>query len=188
MLQPRDPALARQIMAGAIALRETALPGVSAAAIEAEGDRVIGNGLALMPAARAQLLSAARALYAAEMQDAGRTGQAFDARRFRRAIERIQPFHSYGGREVPLPPGMDGRAFDRLMAALPPEALAGARAMDGRPITPAMVARGGFELLSIGTGRYELRYAGHQVLAAEGDRPFVLDLQAAAELRARAGR
>jgi hypothetical protein len=37
--------------------------------------RTIGNGLALMPAARAQLLSAARALYAAEVQDAGRTAQ-----------------------------------------------------------------------------------------------------------------
>ncbi|MCX8133166.1 MAG: hypothetical protein N3D18_04275 [Roseococcus sp.] len=181
MIQDRQPQLARDILAGTIALRDTRPVDLPMAQVEAAAQSVIGNAFAELPAARAQLVSAARALYAAALAREGREAQPFAPREFRAAIERIQPFGDHGGRRVPLPPGFDQALLDRLMANLPPEALAGARAEDGRPVTPAMVARGGFELLAVAPGRFEMRYAGRQVLDAEG-RPFRLDLPRALEL------
>ncbi|MDW8399718.1 MAG: hypothetical protein RMK90_14270 [Acetobacteraceae bacterium] len=72
---------------------------------------------------------------------------------------------------------MDRATFRDLLRALPEAALAGAQAADGRAITPAMLARGGFTLHAIAPGRYRLRWGGYDVLdAARPGQAFVLDL------------
>lgn len=180
VLAERQPALARDIFAGAIALRETRPVDLPAVEVERAASAVIGDAFSELPAARAQLVSAARALYAGSLARQGREAQPFNAREFRQAIERIQAFADYGGRRVPLPEGMSEDRFAAVMYALPPERLANAVAADGRPITPAMVARGGFELLAVGPGRYMLRFGGREVLdATRPGQAFVLDLNGA---------
>jgi hypothetical protein len=75
---------------------------------------------------------------------------------------------------------MDAARFRALMSALPPERLDGARAADGRPITPEMVARGGFQAVAIGPGRYVLRYGAFEVEDGRNPgRAFVLDVTGA---------
>jgi hypothetical protein len=183
VLNARDPALARQIMEGALVLRTNPVPALTNAVVETEADRVIGNAFRQGSAARSQLVAAARALYAAEAGERGTLGAAFDRSRFAAAIERVQPMASYGNGTVPLPAGITARELHRLMADLPPAALTGAMAMDGRPITPGMVARGGFDLRAVAPGRYELSYGGAQVMNDRGQ-PFILDLPAAARAAA----
>jgi soluble lytic murein transglycosylase-like protein len=177
----RDPALARRILAGTLALRETPMIGVTLQATAPEADREFADAFRAMPAARAQIVSAATALYAAEMNEAGKAGQPFDARRFRAALRTVQPMTDWGSQRLPLPPGMSERDFTTLLSDLPPQALAGAHALDGRPITPAMVARGDIDLLPVGAGLFELRRGAAQVLGPAGQ-PFRLDVTAAAAL------
>lgn len=181
MLQSRDPALARQIMQGALLLRDNPVPALTTAAVEAEADRAIGNAFRALPSARSQVVAAARALYAAEAGERGELAKAFDRDRFAAAIERVQPMASYGSGTVPLPPGLDARGLSALMSDLPAQALAGAMAGDGRAITPGLVARGGFDLTARGAGRYELTYGGRQVLDARG-MPFLLNLAEVARM------
>lgn len=79
-----------------------------------------------------------------------------------------------------LPPGMTERAFRDVLAALPAERLDGAQAADGRPITPAMLARGDFALRAIGPGRYVLDAGGRDVPdARHPGAAFILDLNGA---------
>jgi hypothetical protein len=136
-----------------------------------------------VPAARAQIVSAATALYAAERAAAGKAGGAFDTGAFRAALTRVQPVTRWDGQTLPLPGGMEAGRFQEVLGNLPPAALAGAMAEDGRAITPAMIARGGFELVPVGSGLFELRFGGRQVMRREGG-AFRLDVPAAAALPA----
>lgn len=184
-LAGRQDATARAILRGAFVLRDNTLPGQTAAAMEERLDRHAGAIFARAPDLRSQVSAAARAYYAAGLSDSGQLAAArFDPSRFQEALDAILPVARYAGRPVPLPPGMDARRFQDTMAALPPARLDGAMAADGSPITPALIARGGFSLDPLGPGRYLLRYGQYEVLdrraPAGSRRPFVLDLAGAA--------
>lgn len=174
-----QPRLARRIVAGAIFLRENPLPGAAAAEMATIAQRELGEAFeAAHPAALADARAAAMAVYASRRDLPAGT---FRAAAFREALAEIAPIARVGGRDTALPRGMDEAGFLSLVQALPPERLAGAVAADGRPITPAMVARGGFQLLAVASGRYELRFGGLQVQDARSPgMAFVLDLNGAA--------
>jgi hypothetical protein len=130
------------------------------------------------PTARSEAIAAATALYAAEAAQRGETAGAFDAGRFRAALARVQPVVRWDGQTLPVPGGMTPRAFTDRLENLPPEALAGAMAQDGRAITPAMIARGGLELTPVGSGLFELRYGGNQVMDGRAGGAFRLRIGA----------
>jgi integrase len=170
-----QPALARDIIRGATVLRDNPVPQATGARLEESADRVFGNAFAERPQARSQAIAAALALYAAAGGREGTTSGSFDRGRFEEALERVAPTARWDGQTVLRPPGMDAAATRALLNDLPAEALTGAVAADGRPITLAMWQRGGFSLTAIGPGRYTLRYADRDVPDALGNR-FVLDL------------
>ena len=175
-----DPALARDLLRGAFVLRDNPVVDATRLNVQMAVDAQLGAALALRPDVRADVAAAALALAARQASDAGKLSGVFKPAEFSEHIERLMPTDEVGGQPTPLPPGMDRATFRALLRNLPPELLAGAQAADGRPITPAMIARGGFRLLAIGPGRYELRYGDQQVLDAT--RPgyaFVLDLNGA---------
>jgi soluble lytic murein transglycosylase-like protein len=171
----RDNALARTILRGAFLLRDNPAPGLSATRIQPDADSVLGAAFAEMPQAQSAAVAAARAVYAAEAHAAGTLGAAYDSSRFKAALARVVPLADYNGSRVVLPPGVDADRFATLMDRLPADALAGARAADGRPFTAEMAARSGTRLLTVGPGRYMVDWNGFQVLAPDGSR-FVLDL------------
>jgi len=176
MLDER-PMLARRILAGATWLRDNPVPGSGAEAAR-EADAALGEALALRGNTLADVRAAALALYASRRD---LSPQVFNARAYREALRELAPTTRFGGRETALPPGMDEDRFATLMAALPPERLEGARAAVGRPVTPEMIARGGFQAVVIAPGRYVLSYGAYEV--ADAARPglrFVLDLNGAA--------
>ncbi|WP_206934115.1 transglycosylase SLT domain-containing protein [Roseococcus thiosulfatophilus] len=184
-LAGRGDDTSRRILRGVHVLRDNPMPGQTAAQMEARLDAHLGAALARAPDVRSQALSAARAIYAAGISDAGALGSGrFDPGRFNEALERLVPVARYSGQTVLLPPGMAPERFRDVMASLPAERLAGAMAADGTPITPGMIARGGFTLEAVGPGRYVLGWHGREVLDREAPagsrRPFVLDLNGAA--------
>jgi soluble lytic murein transglycosylase-like protein len=184
-LAGRQDDTSRLILRGAFVLRDNPLPDARAADMERALDGEIGAALARRPDVRSQVLAAARAIYAAGSADRGALTGAFDRGRFREAVNRVAPSTWWGGEAVLLPPSMDEARFRAVMAALPPDRMTGAIAGDGSPITPAMVARGGFSAETVGPGRYLLRYGAQEVLdAAGGRRPFVLDLNGAQPVEA----
>ena len=175
-----DPSLARDLLRGAFVLRDNPVVDATRLNVQTAVDAYIGGALALRPDVRADLAAAALALAARQASDAGTLSGVFKRAEFTEHLERLMPTDEVGGQATPLPPGMERRTFRDLLRNLPAELLEGAVAADGRPITPAMVARGGFRLLAIAPGRYELRYGDQQVLDAS--RPgfaFVLDLNGA---------
>lgn len=183
-IMDRDEAVSRQILRGAFALRDNPPPEALRRDVQTALDLHLGPALERRPEARADIAAAALAAGAALAAARGRSAEPLRRADLAGVLERLAPVASYNGRLTLLPEGMSERAFLDVMDALPPERLAGAVAADGRPITPAMVARGGFQLEAVGPGRYVLRHGGRDVLDA--NRPggaFVLDLNGAAPLR-----
>jgi soluble lytic murein transglycosylase-like protein len=188
LMGTNQPAASR-ILRGAFVLRDNTMPGQTTALMEARLDAHAGASFAGPGGSqvRSQVAAAARAYYAAGLSDTGKLASStFDPTRFNEALATIMPVARYGGQRVPLPANMTERRFLDTMAALPPDRLAGAIAADGSPITPAMVARGGFSLMPVAPGRYMLRWGQYEVLDRNaGDRrPFVLDLTGAAPAQA----
>jgi soluble lytic murein transglycosylase-like protein len=176
-LLEQQPDTARRILAGQLFLRDNPLPAATPAQRTAATQAALGEAFELRPQALADVEAAALALYAARRD---LSPQAFSARAWRDALAELVPVTEFGGRVTVLPPGMDAARFRALMSALPPERLDGARAADGRPITPEMVARGGFQALAIGPGRYVLRYGAFEVEDGRNPgRAFVLDVTGA---------
>ena len=180
-----EPMLARRILAGQLVLRDNPVPGAGANETAIQAQTVLGEAFEMMPRAMADAQAAALALYAARGDL--RPG-VFDARAFRRELEALAPTTRWGGRATALPRGMDERRFHDLMAALPAERLAGAVAGDGMAITPEMLARGGFQAMAVGPGRYLLRFGGFEVQDARREgAAFVLDINGAEPARAGLG-
>lgn len=174
-LSLRNPTVARQIVRGTFLLRDNPVRNLTGDQVQRDADAVLGSAFAEMPQSQAAMVAAARAVYAAEAHAAGTLGAAYDSARFRAALSRIVPMADHNGARVPLPPGMNADAFGLLLDRLPADALAGARASDGRPFTPEMVARSGTRLHAIGPGRYFVNWNEFQVMDRDGAR-FVLDL------------
>jgi hypothetical protein len=183
-LQPRDR--------GAFVLRDNAVPDATRTNVDAAVEAHVGAALALRPDVLADVKAATLAAVAARRAAEGRLTTPIGRGEYAEVLERIIPVASYGGQRVPLPPGMAERQFQDVMAALPPERLEGAQAADGRPITPEMIARGGFTLEAVGPGRYRLRYGTLDIHdgrpGAAPNQAFVLDLNGAEPTRPGAGR
>jgi soluble lytic murein transglycosylase-like protein len=175
-----DPALARDLIRGAFVLRDNPLVDASRLNVQSAVDAHVGGALENRPDVRADLTAAALALAAREAAAAGRLSGVWRQSAFVDHLARLMPVDDWEGGKVVLPPGMDARSFRALMRRLPPARLEGAVAGDGRPITPDMLARGGFALSAVGPGRYALTYGGRAVLdAARPGQTFVLDLNGA---------
>jgi len=179
--------MARLILRGAFVLRDNAVPDATRTNVDAAVEAHVREALALRPDVFADVKAATLAAVAARRAAEGKLTTPIGRGEYAEVLERIVPVTRYGGTTVVLPPGMDERRFGAVMAALPPERLHGARASDGRPITPEVVARGGFSLQAIGPGRYLLRYGDYQVLDAATGRAFMLDLNGAVPVRPDAG-
>lgn len=178
------PAMAREVLQGMETIRQLSPAAVTGQdwrrVLAEEMGPVIGN----RPDTMAQVGEAARALYAQRNVTGDRPADIaarLDADKFRTILREIMPTVSYGGglfggaQRIPVPrPGMTQTQFDEHMARMPPEALAGARAADGRPFTRDMMR--GARLLPVGEGTYELRLNGFNVLAPDGSN-FRLNLR-----------
>lgn len=191
-LSGQDQATARDILRGAFVLRDNAVPDATRTNVDRAVEAHVGAALALRPDALADVKAATLAAVAARRAAEGRLTTPIGRGEYAEVLERIIPVTTYGGQRVVLPPGMAEQQFQGMMAALPPERLQGAQAADGRPITPEMIARGGFTLQAVGPGRYLLRYGTRDVLdvrpGAAPDQAFVLDLNGAEPTRPGAGR
>lgn len=173
-LLAQRPDVARRIMAGTLFIRDNPLPAATPAERAYTAQAELGQAFELRPQALADAEAAALALYAARRD---LTPTAFNARAFRQALAEVAPVTRFNGRATALPAGMDEDTFHAIMTALPPERLDGAVAADGRPITPAMIARGAVQAVAVGAGRYVLRVGAWEVQDAR--RPgeqFVLDI------------
>lgn len=178
--------VATDILSGMEVLRQTPAPSLSTPRFGQVMEEELRQALALNPRAFAQASEAAKALYAqrAVVRPDGSKPDlsgALDDERLRGIIKELVPTVTMGagwfasGTRIPTPrPGMTQVQFDEHMAAMPAEALSGARAQDGRAFTPDMLRRGG-QLMATGPGRYRVRYGGFDVLGANGD-PFEMDL------------
>lgn len=179
-LRGQDDETARLVLRGAFVLRDNPLVDATRRNVQEAVDSHIGSALALRPDARADVTAAAVAAAAATALREGRMARPFSRADFGGLLERIAPVASYGGQRTILPPGMTERAFLDVMADLPAARLDGAAAIDGRAITPAMLARGDFTLRAVGPGRYVMAIGDREVPDAR--RPgaaFVLDLNGA---------
>jgi hypothetical protein len=179
-LRGQDDDTARLVLRGAFVLRDNPLVDATRLNVQQAVDAHLGSALALRPDTRADLTAAAVAAAAATAAREGRMARPFGRSDFGGLLERLAPVTTWAGERTMLPPGMGERAFREVLAALPPERLDGAQAADGRPITPAMIARGDIALRAVGPGRYLLALGDREVLDAR--RPgaaFVLDLNGA---------
>jgi hypothetical protein len=175
---------ARLILRGAFVLRDNAVPDATRRNVDDGVEREIGQALALRPDALADVKAATLAAVAGRRGLEGRLTAPISRSEYADVVRRILPVTEYNGVTTALPPGMDERRFLEVLAALPPERLDGARADDGRPITPEMVARGGFTLHAVAPGRYVMRYGGFDVLDGATGTAFKLDLNGAEPTRA----
>lgn len=145
----------------------------------------LGPVLGTRPDTLAQLGEAARAIYAQRTATGDKPGdlaQRLDTDKFRGILRELMPTVTVGGgwlsggTRIPTPrPGMTQTEFDTEWAKMPANALAGARAADGRAITPDMVRRDG-RLVAVSEGMYEIRIGGMEVLGENG-RNFRLDMR-----------
>jgi hypothetical protein len=180
-----DPRQSAEILRGMEVMRQ-----VKPAAVDGQDWRRVlaeemGPVLAGRPDTLAQVGEAARAIYAQRFATGDKPGDLaakLDTEKFRAILGEIVPTVTLGGgwfssgQRIPTPrPGMTQSQFDEEMARMPAEALAGARAADGRTFTPQMLRSGG-RLMPVGEGVYELRYNGHEVLGPDG-RNFRLDMR-----------
>jgi soluble lytic murein transglycosylase-like protein len=188
-LRGQDDETARLVLRGAFVLRDNPMPASTRQTVQEAVDRHVRGALERQPGVRADITAAAVAAAAATAIGEGRMARPASAGDFGAVLERMAPVTTYAGERTMLPPGMRERAFHDLLAALPPERLDGAEAQDGRPITPAMLARGDFILRAVAPGRYMLRLGTHVVPDAR--RPgeaFILDLNGAQPAPAAAAR
>jgi hypothetical protein len=133
----------------------------------------------------AQVGEAARAIYTQRFATGDRPedlARKLDPSKFREILREVMPTVTLpggifsSGQRIPVPrPGMSQSDFEAEWQRMPASALTGARAADGRPITPDMVRRQG-RLVPVGEGTYEVRINGMEVLG-EGGRSFRLDMR-----------
>lgn len=184
-----DMRLATEILSGAERMRTMRgeVPALSGNVPDRLIESTIGQAYGASPQALAAMREAARALYVERTatgrdatdpnrQAAPSSAGAFDASIMRRVLEQVAPVVSWNGQSLPPPrAGVTSTQFAEEIAALPPAALAGARAVNGGVVTPQMIRSGG-RLIATGNGQYRVQVAGHDVLNAEGG-PFVLDMR-----------
>lgn len=178
------PPMAREILQGMETIRQ-----LNPAAVQGnDWKRVLaeemGPVLAARPDTMAQVGEAARALYAQRNVTGDRPADIsarLDDAKFRTVLREIMPTVTFGsglfstGSRIPTPrPGMTQTQFDEHMARMPPEALAGAQAVNGRPFTRDMMR--GARMVPVDEGMVELRVNGFQVLDSQG-RTFRLNLR-----------
>lgn len=190
MLARGQENVAREAISGMERLRAMPAPALDAPAVNEFIERRVGQAYAGNPAALAAVRATARAVYAEragtgqDLSDpaAGRNtptlSRSFDSGLMGRVLEQVAPVVRMNGVDLPPPSRTTGvltqAQFDGEIRELPPEALAGARAGDGRPLTPSILRSNG-ELRAVGEGRYNVFIAGRPVQGPD-NRPFVLDM------------
>jgi len=180
-----NPRQAAEILRGMEVMRQLKPPAVEGADWSRTLVEEMGPVLSGRPDTLAQVGEAARAIYSQRFATGDRPeglAAKLDPAKFREILNEIMPTVKLGGgffgggQRIPVPrPGMTQTDFDTDMARMPASALAGARAADGRPITPDIVRRDG-RLVPVAEGMYEVRINGMEVLG-EGGRNFRLDMR-----------
>ncbi|MBX6373150.1 MAG: hypothetical protein IRZ13_02820 [Acetobacteraceae bacterium] len=183
--------LAGEILRGTYPLQYVSPPALVGHDFEAAARSHLGGAFAHVPQTEAMIVAAVRAVYAE------RVGSGFDPAdesrsRTReptihersmktalvsRIVNKVAPTVEFRGRRLPAPRGLSQQDSDAEMARMPPEALLGARATDGRAVTPDMVRRYG-NLVAVGEDRYHIIVNGAFYVTDEtGTWPFVLDMR-----------
>jgi len=180
-----NPRQTTEILRGLEVMRQTKPAAVEGPDWSRALAEELGPVLSTRPDTLSQVGEAARAMYAQRTATGDRPGdlaQKLDVEKFRGILRELVPTVTQGGgffgggNRIPVPrPGMTQTEFDTELARMPASALAGARAADGRPITPDMVRRDG-RLVAVSEGTYEVRIGGMEVLGENG-RNFRLDMR-----------
>lgn len=189
-LSDRDGRASAEIVNGMERQRLTPIAALQGPAVDEAIAARIGGAYRVNHTAFAAISAAARAIYT-ERASSGIDPTAgprsnlddpairrFDNGLMNRILDQIAPTLNWRGARVPAPI-RDGRPmteaqFADAMASLPPHVVAGARAMNGAPVTANHI-RGYGQLVGVREGLYQVLISGFPARGADGG-PLTLDL------------